>query len=76
MKNTTCKNPGYLQIGPIFVIRKSGSLKAYKIHCLSVCFTCHPKTRRRQKLIGALKSARIGEGAKPKNIQNLFLKNW
>jgi hypothetical protein len=30
---------------------------------------------RGQKLIGALNSAKIGEDAKPKKIQNLFLKN-
>jgi hypothetical protein len=30
---------------------------------------------RRQKLIGALNSAGIGEGAKLKNLQNFFLKN-
>jgi hypothetical protein len=31
---------------------------------------------RRQKPISALNSAGIGEGAKQKKIQNLFLKNW
>jgi hypothetical protein len=30
----------------------------------------------RQKLIDALNSARIGEGAKPTKFQNIFLKNW
>jgi hypothetical protein len=49
----------------------------------SVCFPCHPKalqmaihpkTRRKQKPIGALNSARIGEGAKPKKIENIFTK--
>ena len=30
----------------------------------------------RQKPIGALNSARIGEDAKPKKISKFFLKNW
>jgi hypothetical protein len=29
-----------------------------------------------KKTIGALDSARIGEGAKPTKFQNFFLKNW
>jgi hypothetical protein len=35
----------------------------------------HPKTRRRQKAIGVLNSARIGEGAKSKKISKIFFKN-
>jgi hypothetical protein len=34
----------------------------------------HPKTRRRQKPIGALNSARIREGANPKNFKNISSK--
>jgi hypothetical protein len=30
----------------------------------------------RQKLIGALNSARIGGDVKPKKFQKFFLKNW
>jgi hypothetical protein len=36
----------------------------------------HPEICRRQKLIGALNSARIGKEAKPKKFQKFFLKNW
>jgi hypothetical protein len=34
----------------------------------------HPKTRCRQKPIGALNSARIGERVKPKKIKNVSSK--
>jgi hypothetical protein len=56
------------------VNRESGSLKAYRIHLSSEFFLCHSKTktRRRQKPIGALNSARIGEEVKLKNFKNFF----
>jgi hypothetical protein len=78
-----------LNIINLIVNRKSGSLKAYRIHLSSVVNICHQrlaseffpchskaKMRRRQKPIGALNSARIGEEAKPKKNQKIFLKNW
>jgi hypothetical protein len=66
----------------LIVNRKSGSLKLrlteFICRLASEFFPCHSKakTRRRPKPIGALNSARIGEGAKQKTIQNFFLKNW
>jgi hypothetical protein len=50
---------------------------------LSVCFPCHPKalqkaikpkTCLRQKPIGALNSARIGKGTKPKKFKKFSSK--
>jgi hypothetical protein len=60
------------------VNRESGSVKAYRIHLSFEFFPCHSKakTRRRQKPIGALNSARIEEEAKTTKFQKIFLRNW
>jgi hypothetical protein len=67
-------SPGRRPLFYEFIVRnrESDFFKIYSFCLSSVCFICypealqtaiHPKTRQRQKPIGALNSARIGEGA-------------
>jgi hypothetical protein len=68
----------HLRLTEFICLRRLSSLSSecFIYHSKALQMAIHPKTHRKQKPIGALNSARIGERAKPTKISKLFLENW